>query len=62
MKILAIKEKKLEKGERMEIKICEEEQQENLIKRGYKIIKLVEEKVIHIDIISSWLHKEIFVI
>lgn len=60
MKILAIKEKKLEKGERMEIKICEEEQQDNLIKRGYKIIKLEKGKEIHIDIISSWMHKEIF--
>ena len=59
MYYLAFRKRKLEKGEKVNIKIIENEEKKYYEERGYKIIELEKAKNINIEILSSWLHTEI---
>lgn len=56
---LAYKKEKLEKGEKVNIKIIENVAKSYMINKGYEIIEIEKDKEINIEILSNWLHTEI---
>lgn len=56
---IAYKKEKINKGEKVNIKIIEDVDKSYMINKGYEIIEIQKNKKINIEILSSWLHTEV---